>query len=83
MPVRHLKALPQYRHQVKPIALQIYSLALEVIINDLLLFADDFRTARDLLKQDLHHVHLAHGQACHLMHGLLYLDFVFWGLQVS
>ena len=52
-------------------------------MDDLLLFADDLRAARDLLEKDLHHVHLAHGQALHLMHGLLYLYLMFGCLQVS
>ena len=56
---RCLQALTNHFHQVEVGLLEEDSLALQVIVNDLLLLADDLGAARDLLEQYLHHVHLS------------------------
>ena len=60
-----IEALANDLHQIEVGVLQEDPLALEVVIDDLLLLADDLGAARDLLQQDLHHVHLTDGQAVH------------------
>ena len=56
----------KHGHQVEALPLQIDSLSLQVVIDKFLLLADHFTSARNLLQQDLHHIHLAEGQALHL-----------------
>ena len=51
---------------VELLPLEVDSLALEVLIDNLLLLPDDLGLARDLLQKHLHHVHLAQSQVVHL-----------------
>ena len=80
--LRDFKTFTKDGHEVKVIALQVDPLPLQVVIDELLLFANHLAPAADLLQQDLHHVHLADGQTLHLRHGLLHLQLVLGGLEV-
>ena len=76
--LRDLKTLTEDGHQVEAIALQVDPLPLEIVIDELLLLANDLAAAAYLLQQDLHHVHLADGQILHLGDRLFHLILVFW-----
>ena len=58
-------------HQIKVGVLEIDPLALQPLTSDLLLLLDVLGPVGDLLKHDLHHVHLADGEASHFRQGLL------------
>jgi len=78
-----LEIFSQHGHQIKLFRFQVDSLALQVVVHDPLLLADDFGAARDLLQQDLHHVHLANGQAVHLRQSLRDFRLVLRRLQLA
>ena len=58
-------------HQIKVGVLELDPFARQLLTSDLLLLQDVLRPVGDLLKHDLHHVHLADGEASHLRQGLL------------
>ena len=58
-------------HQVKVGVFELDPLALQLLANDLLMLLDVLGPVGDLLKHDLHHVHLANSEASHLGQRLL------------
>lgn len=68
---RNEKALVEDVHQVEFGALQLDPLAFQLIAQVLLLFLNVFGTVGHFLKHDLHHVHLADGEASHFRKRLL------------
>ena len=52
-------------HQAKAGTLELYLLASELVIDVFLLFLDVLGAIGNLLKHDLHHVHLADCQTSH------------------
>ena len=77
-----IEALANDLHQVEVGVLQEDPLALEVVIDDLLLLADDLRAARYFLQEDLHHVHLADRETLHFRLRLVYFVLVLGCLEI-
>ena len=75
-----LQAVSEERHQVKVLSFQVDSFAFQIVVDYSLLFPDNLGASGDLLKKDLHHVHLADGEAMHLREVLGNLCAVFWRL---
>ena len=80
--LRDLETLAEDRHEIKAIPFQVDALPLQVVIDGLLLLADDFAASGDFLQQDLHHVHLTDGETLHFGHGFLHLEFVLGRLEI-
>ena len=66
--LRNFKTLTKHFHQVKLLVLEENLLAIELCANDAFFLLDVLGAVGDLLEHDLHHVHLADGQALHLRH---------------
>ena len=62
--------------------LEVDSLTFEVVVDNLLLFADHLGLARDLLEKDLHKIHLAKSQRVHFAQRFFYLVLVLRLLHV-
>ena len=60
------QALMEHFHQIKVGWLELDSLAPKLVTNKLFLFLDVLGPVGDLLKNDLHHVHLTNSETSHL-----------------
>ena len=67
----HEQALVKHIHQIKVGAFKLDPLAPQLFADNFFLFLDVLGPIGDLLKDNLHHVHLADGEASHFRQGLL------------